>query len=95
MPIEGVRMSEISEEQKRLLEMLDRRNPSEIAIRHIYEFLEEKPEEEALDPKWKDIWENYKRYARRMVPPSIIKEIEGILQSIKCWGICSFRYSYC
>ncbi|MHA1280849.1 MAG: SIR2 family NAD-dependent protein deacylase, partial [Candidatus Helarchaeota archaeon] len=64
--------------------MLDRRKyPLEIAIRRIYEFLEEKPDEEDLDPMWKDIWGKYERYARRVAPPRIIKEIEEILQSIK------------
>ncbi|MCW3133790.1 MAG: SIR2 family protein [Methanophagales archaeon] len=77
-------MSEISKEQERLLEMLDRRRyPPEIAIHRIYEFLKEKPKEEALDPRWKDIWEKYERYAWIVVPPSIIEEIEEILQSIK------------
>ena len=64
--------------------MLDtRRYPPEIAIRRIYEFLKGKPEEEALDPRWKDIWEKYERYARRVASLPIIEETEEILQSIK------------
>jgi len=77
-------MGEISKKQKMLLEELDRREyPSRVAIRLIYEFLEEKPDEEDLDPRWKDIWKKYEHYARRFFPPPLIKEIEEILQSIK------------
>lgn len=76
-------MKKISQEQEMLLERLRRRYPPEFAIHKIYEFLEEKPEEEPLDPRWKEIWEFYKQYAPRYASPRIIKEIEEKIQQIE------------
>jgi len=77
-------MNEISEEQKDLLEELDRRRyPPQIAVHRLWEFLEEKPEYEPLDPRWTNIWEKYKRRAGKIVAAGIIREIEDIMQSIK------------
>jgi len=77
-------MGEISKEQKMLLDRLGRQKyPPGIAIQRIYDFLEEKPEKEDLDPMWKDIWEKYGGYARRVFSPQKIKEIEEIIQTIK------------
>jgi len=76
-------MKEISEEQKDILERLETREyPPERAIRHLYEFLREKLEDEPLDPRWLDIWKKYKRHAVRVAPPGAINEIEEIMQSI-------------
>jgi len=75
-------MSEISEEQKYLLERLEAKGyPPEIAIRRIWEFLREKPEDEPLDPRWVDIWEKYRRYATRYAPSRVVKEIDEIIKS--------------
>lgn len=77
-------MKKISEKQKDVLERFRRQDyPSEIAIRRIWEFLNEKPEDEPLDPRWLDIWKKYKRYAREVVPPKVFEKIEKNMQSIK------------
>ena len=83
-------MNEISEKQKDLLKKLDRRMyPPEIAIHRLFEFLREKPEDEPLDPRWMNIWEEkYKRYAHRVAPLRIIEYIEEeIMQSPKVKAI--------
>ncbi|HHF58347.1 MAG TPA: hypothetical protein ENL41_02860 [candidate division WOR-3 bacterium] len=77
-------MEEISEEQKRMLKKFESTiYPPEIAIRYLWEFLREKPEDEPLDPRWLDIWKEYKRSARKVAPSKVIKEIEEIMLSIK------------
>jgi len=77
-------MNEISEEQKYLLRKLKTKSyPPEIAIRRIWEFLREKPEDEPLDPMWLDIWNEYKEYAARYAPSGVTKEIDEIISSIK------------
>ena len=77
-------MSEISEEQKYLLERLEAKGyPPEIAIRRIWEFLREKSEDEPLDPRWIDIWEKYRRYVTRYAPSQVIKEIDEVIKSIR------------
>jgi len=83
-------MNEISEKQKDLLKKLDRRMyPPEIAIYRLLKFLREKPEDEPLDPRWMNIWEEkYKRYAHRSAPLHIIRYIEEeIVQSPKVKAI--------
>jgi len=81
---EGKIMKKISKVQEKLLERFGRiEYPPEIAIEKIYNFLEEKPEEEPLDPRWKEIWERYKRYASIVALPYVIEEIEEKFKSIE------------
>ena len=77
-------MNDISEEQKHLLERFKRRRyPPEFFIRRFFDFLEEKPEEEPLDPEWIEIWNYYKPKLRGEVPDKIIEVIKKKMQSIE------------
>ena len=77
-------MSEISRKQKYLLDKFGRRMyPPDFFIPRFFEFLEEKPDEEPLDPKWIDIWNRYKRHLLEEFPSKIIEEIEEKMQSIE------------
>lgn len=49
-------MNKISEEQEDLLERFEtQKPPPELVIRYLFNFLTEKPEDEPLDPRWRDI----------------------------------------
>jgi len=77
-------MREISNKQKYLLKRFQRDMfPSETFISYFWRFLQEKPEDEPLHPKWTDIWNKYKSYAQEDVPSKIIEEIEKNIQSIE------------
>lgn len=80
----GREMKEISKEQQQLIMRASSRryNPIEI-IHRFYNFLSEKPADEPLDPKWKEIWLKYKRDAIQEFPPTLIEKIEEALQSIQ------------
>jgi len=77
-------MSEISRKQKYLLDKFGRRMyPPDFFIHRFFELLEEKPDEEPLDPKWRDIWNRYKRHLLEKFSSEIIAEIEEKIQSIE------------
>jgi NAD-dependent SIR2 family protein deacetylase len=60
----------------------------------MHEFLQRKPEDEPLDPRWVEIWRKYEVFADRF-PPAIIKEISQAIMSVEeepvidkeVWGI--------
>lgn len=57
---------------------------TDIVIYQILELLEERPENEPLDPAWLDIWEEFKTYARGRISPRRLEAIERrIKKSIK------------
>ncbi|MBU7028946.1 MAG: SIR2 family protein [Theionarchaea archaeon] len=86
-------MVEISEEQSELLERLEKRlYPPGSAARIIAEFILGKPEEEPLDSRWIEIWDENKRSAKRYLGPNAYKKISGVLENIvviddKVWDI--------
>ena len=81
-------MEKISADQKYLLKMFERGLPvPRIGINRIWKFLSEKDENEPLDPRWKDIWDKYRRYAHRILPQHIIAEIDEQIQNIDLFAI--------
>ena len=72
-------MEYVSEEQSDLIESIlsGRRNtPVDYVIHRLYRFLDEKGENETLDPRWIDVWARLKKPASRSMPPKIIDTIE-------------------
>ncbi|MBU7028229.1 MAG: SIR2 family protein [Theionarchaea archaeon] len=76
-------MIEISEEQKELLEEIEKGTYSpEEAVDRILLFLRKKPGRELLSPKWGDIWDKYGSYAEGIFDPPTIKEIKESINLI-------------
>lgn len=75
-------MKEISQEQKHLLEIIQR-SPPRIGryTRQIYELILESSEE--LDPIWQSIWGKIKPTLSDYMPQGIVHEIEGKILSIE------------
>jgi len=70
-------MDKISREQKNLLQFLKAQPPfSPFAIRRIFRFISNKPEDEPLDPQWEEVWEKYREDAREELPSRIFEKIE-------------------
>lgn len=78
-------MEGISEMQMDLIERIERRGmPSSLIISNIWEFLNEKDDNEPLLPDWKEIWSKYRRIAviNEYAPEEIIENIDEIFNSI-------------
>ena len=80
-------MNKISIAQKAFLERVKSYAkvgyPVERIIERIWNFLNEKPEEEPLDPRWLDIWEKYKQQLGPFSRSRMFKEINNSIMSIK------------
>jgi len=73
-------MKEISEEQRYLLRAFRRRQyPMSTAFRLLSRFLQDKSEDEPLDPAWTAIWEKHRPYATRRLPARVLKQIDETL----------------
>ncbi len=72
-------MTEISEKQRELLEKIETgKCPPEEVLDRFYVFLNEKPTDELLSPRWVEIWEKYKPYAVEQISKMTEEAVKSI-----------------